>query len=137
MGEPAREKVKVSDLPSTEYEWIDKFLADVRVEFLKGRKKFPGNEIKGLACAEEFGELIIAMISEPGLNVYDEAVDLAATALRIVIDGDSSIDDYRRRLGLDSVNLCGTVNSAPKHDWRATAVKRIKNMNRIKNRRID
>lgn len=83
---------------------IDVFLSDVRAEFHRGRAKFPGNELKTVALSEEFGELVKAVLDEAAADVRKEAVQLAAMCLRLVIDGDSSVDGWRERNGLDSLS---------------------------------
>ena len=83
---------------------IDAFLSDVRAEFHRGRAKFPGNELKTVALSEEFGELVKAVLDEAAADVRKEAVQVAAMCLRLVIDGDSSVDGWRERNGLDALS---------------------------------
>lgn len=83
---------------------IDAFLSDVRAEFHRGREKFPSNELKTVALSEEFGELVKAVLDEAAADVRKEAVQLAAMCLRLVMDGDSSVDGWRERNGLDALS---------------------------------
>jgi len=79
----------------------DKFIEDVRAELKRAREKFPGDRIMTIALAEEFGELAKAMLDEPGHRVWKEAIQTAVMAARVAIDGDSSVDSWRRSRGLD------------------------------------
>ena len=83
---------------------IDVFLSDVQAEFYRGRAKFPGNELKTVALSEEFGELVKAVLDETAADVRKEAVQVAAMCLRLVMDGDSSVDGWRERNGLDALS---------------------------------
>jgi hypothetical protein len=76
------------------------FLCDMEAELRRAREKFPGDRIMSIALAEEFGELMKAMLDEPGANVWKEAVQVAIMAARVAIDGDSSVDDWRDAKGL-------------------------------------
>ncbi|BAO53070.1 hypothetical protein KPP23_043 [Pseudomonas phage KPP23] len=80
---------------------LDVFLADVRAEVLRAREKFPGDRIMLLALAEEFGELIKASLDEPSANVRKEAMQTAAVACRVILDGDGSVESWRAEKGLD------------------------------------
>jgi hypothetical protein len=80
---------------------VDAFLAEVRVELVRARAKFPGDRIMTIALAEEFGELAKAILDEPAANVRKEAVQTAVMAARVVLDGDSSVAEWRSDRGLD------------------------------------
>ncbi|MDR5170699.1 hypothetical protein IHQ56_02600 [Methylobacillus flagellatus] len=80
-----------------------KFLDDVHQELERARSKFPGDNITGLALAEEFGEVIKAALEEPAANVRKEAIQTAVMAARLVLDGDSSLVYWRKRQGLDQL----------------------------------
>ncbi|MDG9927461.1 MULTISPECIES: DUF4406 domain-containing protein [unclassified Pseudomonas] len=82
---------------------VDVFLEDVRAELTRARAKFPGDRIMGLALAEEFGELIKAMLDEPASCVRKEAVQTAVMAARVVLDGDGSVREWRAARGLDQI----------------------------------
>lgn len=74
----------------------DKFLSDVLAEVGRARAKFPGNKFQLAALHEESGELAMAMLdheygkAQP-IEVYEEAVQVAAMALRVAIEGDSTM----------------------------------------------
>lgn len=79
---------------------VEAFLAEVRAELLRARDKFPGDRIMTLALAEEFGELVKAVLDEPPENVRKEAVQVAVMAARVALDGDSSVGLWRAEAGL-------------------------------------
>lgn len=87
----------------------------VRAEVVRARLKFPKNHVMLAALMEEFGELANALLelrfatlrappagagrNEHELdrlrdNVQKEAVQVAAVAIRILEDGDSSFPEY-------------------------------------------
>ncbi len=82
-------------------ESITAFLQEVRDELLRARTKFPGDRVMTIALTEEVGELAKALLQEPRENVRREAVQVAVMAARIVLDGDSSVTDWRLDNGLD------------------------------------
>lgn len=82
---------------------VEAFLDEVRQELMRARRLFPGDRIMGLAFTEEAGELVKAMLDEPSANVRKEAVQVATMAARIVLDGDSSVVEWRRGKGLDQI----------------------------------
>lgn len=75
---------------------------DIDTELEKARRKFPNNEHTMNALTEEVGELAQALLHinyEPkkGVNhgnVYDEAIQVAAMAIRIAMEGDSTLPAY-------------------------------------------
>jgi hypothetical protein len=77
------------------------FLAEVEAELARARAKFPGDVVRTLAFSEEAGELVKAVLDEDAANVRKEAVQAAAMAARIVLDGDGSVTEWRERKGLD------------------------------------
>lgn len=92
------------------------FLNDVADEIVKARTKFPRNTIQMMALTEEVGELANALIEHRSLvkkadasedpdaelqrieasarHVWKEAVQTAAMAMRVAVDGDSSVGEY-------------------------------------------
>jgi hypothetical protein len=84
---------------------LDAFLAEVRAEVLRAREKFPGRELQLVAAGEEFGELFKACLDEPYYRVRKEAIQAAAMAARVALDGDSSLDALRERKALDPIPL--------------------------------
>lgn len=80
---------------------VEDFLDQVRAELAHARSKFPGDRIMTLAMAEKFGELVKAVRDEHSSDVRKEAVQTAAMAARVVLDGDASVNDWRAAKGLD------------------------------------
>lgn len=89
---------------------VEDFLDQVRAELARARSKFPGDRIMTLAMAEEFGELVKAVLDEHSSDVRKEAVQTAAMAARVVLDGDASVNDWRAAKGLDP--LTGSAAAA-------------------------
>lgn len=59
-----------------------------------GRAKFPGNRFMLAALTEEVGELARALLQRKGQDATrTEALDVAAVALRIALEGDATFDD--------------------------------------------
>jgi hypothetical protein len=75
------------------------FLDNVQSELKSARLQFPTNENQFVALTEEVGELAQALIDQgrgfqSATDVYAEAVQVAAMALRVAVDGDSSFPKY-------------------------------------------
>lgn len=97
-------------------------LYQIDAELANARQKFPRNTLMYLALAEEVGELANAMIehrltvqNRGGKNcvfrddVAAEAIQVAAMAIRILTEGDSSIPEYigdaeYRRTAIEKAN---------------------------------
>ena len=73
----------------------EQFLYLVMMEVNRARKKFPKPDGLFRALTEETGELAKAFADEPGLAVMQEAVQVAATAMRIALEGDPTLDFER------------------------------------------
>jgi len=73
----------------------DQFLAEVRAEIARARSKFPNNDLTMIALTEEVGELAKALLDESAERVRSEAVQVAAMAARVAIDGDASVIAFR------------------------------------------
>jgi len=86
-------------------ERLELFLGNVRAEVMRARKKFPGRRVMGIALAEEFGELMKASLDEHSSGVMREAVQTACMCARFAIEGDESLDGWRKAKGLDEVKL--------------------------------
>lgn len=74
---------------------LEKMFADIRQEIEDTRQIFPGNHHKMAVLSEEVGELAQALLQneydgQPVINVYREAVQVAAMAIRLAIEGDHS-----------------------------------------------
>lgn len=70
-------------------------------ELQRARAKFPGENVTMLALGEEYGELCKASFEESREKVRKEAVQVATMAMRVVLDGDSTLDAWRFQKGLD------------------------------------
>lgn len=86
-------------------EEIDALLDEIRTELGRARAKFPGKNVTFAALVEEVGELAKATFEEPRSNVRKEAVQVAVMAMRMVLDGDHTFDDWRRFKGLDTLTV--------------------------------
>lgn len=82
-----------------ERELADAILAELR----RARAKFPGDNVTMLALMEEVGELAKATFEESRENVRKEAVQVATMAMRVVLDGDATLDAWRAAKGLDAL----------------------------------
>ena len=80
---------------------------DISKEINSARKQFPGNEDMMVALVEEVGELAQALIDhkrgkQSSSDVYAEAIQVAAMAIRIAQEGDSGFPYmYNTRCSLD------------------------------------
>lgn len=70
-------------------------------ELARARIKFPGDNVTMLALMEEVGELAKATFEEPRAAVRKEAIQVAVMAMRVVLDGDATLDQWRASKGLD------------------------------------
>lgn len=86
---------------------LDDLLGQVAAEVYRARGLFPDPNLLALAHAEEAGELTKAVLQEPLENVRKEAIQAAAMALRLVLDGDPSTDAHRERQGLKKLGYSG------------------------------
>jgi hypothetical protein len=71
------------------------FTDDVLREVVRARHKFPSSNLVLAALMEEVGELAQAMLKVragewPAQRIREEAVQVAAMALRVALDGDPS-----------------------------------------------
>lgn len=78
-------------------------LADIDSEVKRAREKFPGKNVTFAALVEEVGELATATFEESNARVREEAIQVAAMAIRIVLDGDHTYDAWRNDKGLDKL----------------------------------
>lgn len=76
-------------------------LEQIRSELARARAKFPGKNVTFAALVEEVGELATATFEEGRDRVREEAVQVAVMAMRMVLDGDHTFDDWRAERGLD------------------------------------
>lgn len=75
--------------------------AEILAELTRARAKFPGKNVTFAALVEEVGELATATFEEGRDRVRKEAVQVAVMAMRMVLDGDHTFDDWRASKGLD------------------------------------
>lgn len=80
---------------------LSDLLSEIRDELARARAKFPGANVTTLALVEEVGELAKATFSESRAAVRAEAVQVAVMAIRVALDGDATLDDWREEKGLD------------------------------------
>lgn len=73
------------------------FLKAVEREVWRARLKFPSADGVMAALTEEVGELAKAMLDEPVENVQDEAVQVAAMACRVALEGDPTLFETRKK----------------------------------------
>jgi NTP pyrophosphatase (non-canonical NTP hydrolase) len=74
---------------------------EISDELSNARNKFPGKNVTFAALVEEVGELATATFEESRENVRKEAVQVAVMAMRMVLDGDHTFDNWRDEKGLD------------------------------------
>src|SRR5690606_36510565 len=75
--------------------------AEILAELRRALEKFPGDNVTTLALVEEVGELAKATFEESRDRVREEAIQVAAMAMRVVLDGDQTLDAWRESKGLD------------------------------------
>ena len=70
-------------------------LAEIGEEVEEARKLFPAPNLTLAALMEEVGELAEALLKGHGAaHVRGEAVQVAAMAIRVALDGDPSFDNH-------------------------------------------
>ena len=94
------ESMQAEFLPLTPEQTL---LDEVLSELARARAKFPGDNVTTLALMEEVGELAKATFSESREAVRKEAVQVACMAMRVVLDGDATLDQWRASKGLDAL----------------------------------
>lgn len=73
------------------------FLEQVREEVGRARGLFPKPDGLMVALTEEVGELAKALLDEPWKRVEEEAVQVAAMALRVATEGDPTLSKLREK----------------------------------------
>jgi len=76
------------------------FVCEVVKEVERARQKFPSSTLAMVALMEEVGELAKAALDEPSERVRAEAIQVAAMACRIALEGDDTLEARRRAQGL-------------------------------------
>lgn len=77
------------------------FLEAMIREALKARNGFPKPILTTMALMEEVGELSEALLDKEYAEVRKEAVQVAVMAMRVAVEGDASVHDFRLSKGLD------------------------------------
>lgn len=80
---------------------MGEMLQSIRKEAMQGSESYPDASGLMMALMEEVGELARAMMSEPRENIRAEAVQVAALAIRIAIEGDPTLDAIRAKNNAD------------------------------------
>jgi hypothetical protein len=75
--------------------------SELLAELRRAREKFPGKNVTFAALVEEVGELATATFEESSERVRKEAIQVAVMAMRMVLDGDHTFDQWRKEKGLD------------------------------------
>lgn len=83
------------------------FLMDVEAEVSRARIKFPISDANMVSLTEETGELAKAMLDEHPVDIYSEAVQVAAMALRCALEGDPTLNVYRVKSRSDGTRAVG------------------------------
>jgi nicotinic acid phosphoribosyltransferase len=73
----------------------EQFLKAVAAEVKRARGLFPGENATNAALVEEVGEVSTALMFEPWHNVIAEAVQVAAMACRLAVEGDATFREWR------------------------------------------
>ena len=80
---------------------MDELMGEIAAELGRARAKFPGDNVTMLALIEEVGELAKATFEESRAAVRKEAVQVCVMAIRVVLDGDATLNAWRQAKGLD------------------------------------
>lgn len=70
-------------------------------ELRRARAKHPTSRVTNTAMVEEVGEVAKALMDEAGFRVREEVVQVAAMAVRLLLDGDEYMQAFRDDVGLD------------------------------------
>ncbi len=76
-------------------------LTQIVRELDRARTKFPGDNVTTLALVEEVGELAQATFEKSRAEVRKEAIQVACMAMRVILDGDATLDEWRAKKNLD------------------------------------
>lgn len=76
------------------------FAEAVVLELEKARSKFPDRDALNCALVEEVGEVSTALMYESWDDVVKEAVQVAAMAQRLAVEGDITLEPWRESLHL-------------------------------------
>jgi len=85
---------------------LDRTLFEINLELERARSKFPMPNHNYVAMVEEVGELAEALLKcKPGdrelcVRVYEEAIQCAVMAIRVLEEGDKDFPSYVTHLGM-------------------------------------
>lgn len=82
---------------------MEQLIHDIQLELNHARTKFPGRNVTFAALVEEVGELSTALFAESRERVREEAIQVAVMAMRVILDGDHTFDEWRQSKGLDAL----------------------------------
>lgn len=94
-----REKAHLGTSYDEEGSRMAHIIADIINENVSAKAKFPSSEGSMTALMEEVGELAKAYLDEPRENIYNEAVQVASMVIRVALEGDPTLEDYRKKRG--------------------------------------
>lgn len=94
-------KAQAQYMPVAIPEDVRDFLVRVSSEVKRAREKFPNPAGLMTALTEEVGELAKACLDEDMLSIHDEAMQVAAMAVRMATEGDPSLNVVRQFRGLE------------------------------------
>ncbi len=77
--------------------------SEVVVQLQRLRVKYPENDAAFLNLIEAIDSLAKALADEPATNVRVKAIEAMALIMRLVLDGDSSIDALRLKRALNNI----------------------------------
>lgn len=80
---------------------VDSTIIDITNEVVSARSKFVSTDGLMTALTEEVGELAKAILDEPWANVYTEAKQVAAMAIRMMEECDPTLHIVRINRGCD------------------------------------
>lgn len=78
---------------------VGDFLSEVHQEVIRAQHKFPSSNLCMAALTEEVGELAQAMLKVAAgkwkqERIREEAIQVAAMAIRVAVEGDPSFKNY-------------------------------------------
>lgn len=80
---------------------LDQVLKAIKLELQHARQKFPGDNATFAALVEEVGEVGTAIMEQSRDEVKDECVQVAVMAIRLILDGDCTMNAWREKKNLD------------------------------------
>jgi hypothetical protein len=80
---------------------LHSLLQDVAKETNRARSKYPGENANVGVLLEYVGKLSAATLRSPRAEVQRRAIQVAAMALRVILDGDTTLDAWRDRFEVE------------------------------------